>query len=583
VGRKRQFVDTTRFSLSCRVGVGHYPSGGNVISSSLGEAGLAERPAKDQFEYLVATSPPTLWQRQLALAIVVVSVTAFGAVAPFANTPLPRIDSFIPTVLAIAFVTDLVTAVLLFGQSSVTGSSALVVLANGYLFSSLIVIPHALTFPGAFAPTGLLGAGPQSTAWLNVFWRFGLAVALVAYACLMDRKYTEDAIKPSARPAIYWSVPIVISLVCTLTWAVTAGDRFMPSLFLDGTHISPLGNYVTGIIALTSMLALLLLWTRGTSVLDLWLMVAVCALLAETVMVAFFLTARFSLAFYFNRVVSLLVSKVVLIVLLSETMMLQARLSIANRNLQRERENRLMSAEAVVAAVAHEVRQPLTGITLRAAAGKRFLNRAPPDIAEVTTLLDQIKDAAFHGSEVFESFLSLFRGGAQELQPVDMNALAREAVQSLRKELDDHNIVAHTMLTPELPAIQGNRGQLREVILNLVQNSIEAMATTTKQRVISVVSARHDSDSISISLQDTGPGIAPNKLASIFDPFVTTKAKGTGFGLAICKMIIERHGGKLSAASDTYYGGARFEITLPTKIAEPSVPGTATEQRPRRE
>ena len=112
---------------------------------------------------------------------------------------------------------------------------------------------------------------------------------------------------------------------------------------------------------------------------------------------------------------------------------------------------------------------------------------------------------------------------------MDINVLALEAVQLLRKELDDHNIVAHTMLASELPTIQGNRGQLREVILNLVQNSIEAMATTTRQRVISVVTARHDSDSISISLQDTGPGIDPDKLASIFDPFVTTKAKGTGW------------------------------------------------------
>ena len=90
-------------------------------------------------------------------------------------------------------------------------------------------------------------------------------------------------------------------------------------------------------------------------------------------------------------------------------------------------------------------------------------------------------------------------------------------------------------------------------------------------------------DSVSLSLQDTGPGIAPDKLASIFDAFVTTKAKGTGLGLAICKMIIERHGGKLSASSDTHYGGARFEITLPTKIAGPSVPETATEQGPHRE
>ena len=126
-----------------------------------------------------------------------------------------------------------------------------------------------------------------------------------------------------------------------------------------------------------------------------------------------------------------------------------------------------------------------------------------------------------------------------------MNALALEAIELLHKDLNDNNVVAHTMLASELPTIQGNRSQLREVILNLLQNSIEAMATTTKQRVISVVTARHDADSISISLQDTGPGIDPNKLTSIFEAFVTTKASGTGLGLAICKMIIEQHGGKL--------------------------------------
>jgi len=233
----------------------------------------------------------------------------------------------------------------------------------------------------------------------------------------------------------------------------------------------------------------------------------------------------------------------------------------------------------VVAAIAHEVRQPLAAMSFNAAAGKQFLNQAPPNIAEAKNLFDQITDSGSRASEVFESFLNLFRR-KPEYRLLDINAVALEALQLLRKELDDFNIVAHTTLESELPSIQGNKGQLQEVILNLVQNSIEAMATTTKRRIISVVTARHDSHSISISLQDTGPGIAPNKLASIFDPFVTTKAKGTGLGLSICKMIVDQHGGKLSASSDAQYGGARFELTLPTKIAEPSTPVAATELRP---
>ena len=137
------------------------PSWRHVISSlaPLGRLVLVERKARDEFEYSVATSPPTRRQRQLAFVVVVVTLAAYGAVAPFSGLPLQRYDSFVPAMAALMFVTDLVTAVLLFGQFSATGSRGLLVLASGYLFSSLIAIPFALTFPGAFAPTGLLGAG----------------------------------------------------------------------------------------------------------------------------------------------------------------------------------------------------------------------------------------------------------------------------------------------------------------------------------------------------------------------------------------------------------------------------------------
>ena len=205
---------------------------------------MAERRQRTKFEYSVATAPPTLRQRQLAFVVVVVTLAAFGAMIPFANIPLQRFDSFIPAMMAIIFVTDLVTAVLLFGQFSATGSRALLVLASGYLFSSLIVIPYALTFPGAFAPTGLLGAGPQSAAWLSISLAFGFAVAIVGYALLISGKHTKDASEPSPRSAIIWSVTIVIVVVGTLTWAATAGHDLLPSLLLDG-KVLPLGHYAT--------------------------------------------------------------------------------------------------------------------------------------------------------------------------------------------------------------------------------------------------------------------------------------------------------------------------------------------------
>ena len=179
-----------------------------------------------------------------------------------------------------------------------------------------MAIPHALTFPGAFTPTGLLGAGTQSSAWLNVSWRFGLSLALLGYALLISGKHTKHASEPVPHAAIVWSVAIVIVVVGTLTWAVTAGGGLLPSLLVDG-KVSPFGHAVQGIIVLASMLAFLLLWIRGRSVLDLWLMVAACELLGTSLMIAFFVTARFTFGFYAMRITSLVVSKAVLIVLKS--------------------------------------------------------------------------------------------------------------------------------------------------------------------------------------------------------------------------------------------------------------------------
>ena len=136
----------------------------NVISCASGLPWglrvLAERRASDEFAFSVATAPTTARHRQLAFGVVIATLVAYVViVVPNAAIPLPRTDSFVPAVFAVIFVADLVTAVLLYAQFSATGSRPLLVLASGYLFSSLIVVGHALTYPGAFAPTVFLGPG----------------------------------------------------------------------------------------------------------------------------------------------------------------------------------------------------------------------------------------------------------------------------------------------------------------------------------------------------------------------------------------------------------------------------------------
>lgn len=301
----------------------------------------------DGFDFSVATAPSTARHRQLALAVVIATLVAYVAITPHATVQLPRVVSFIPTMFAIIFVADLVTAVLLYAQFSATGSRPLLVLASGYLFSSLIVVGHVLVYPGVFAPEGLLGAGPQSAAWLNVLWRFGLAASIAGYAVLRSREQANNAIEPAPRFAISGSVAIVVVVVGFLIFAVTAGHEFVPPVLLD-SKILPLGRYANGVIVLMDLVALLLLLvlTRGRSVLDLWLIVVAVALLAESMVITFLVVARFSFAFYAMRVIALPISKVVLVVLLWESMRLYGRLSASNSELRRERASRLTTDEA---------------------------------------------------------------------------------------------------------------------------------------------------------------------------------------------------------------------------------------------
>ncbi len=130
--------------------------------------------------------PPTPLQTRWALVVTAVALAGFAAVVPIAGRPLAELNAFFPSLDTIVFVGDLITAVLLYAQLSISRSRALLALATGYLFTALIVIPHALTFAGAFSPTGLLGANIQTGSWLFIFWHIGFSAALLAYAGLRE-------------------------------------------------------------------------------------------------------------------------------------------------------------------------------------------------------------------------------------------------------------------------------------------------------------------------------------------------------------------------------------------------------------
>ncbi|WP_354085546.1 MASE4 domain-containing protein [Bradyrhizobium sp. S3.3.6] len=249
------------------------------------------------------------------------------ACSPFARTQLAEINAFIPAFEGVIFVTDLVTSVLLFSQFAIYRLRALLVLACGYLFSALMIIPHALTFPGAFSPTGLLGAGLQTTASLYWFWHLLFPMALLGYGLLRDEKSDPGPAEPSLLALVVGSVALVLTLACGLTLLATAGNNYLPVLFADRVGFTPEARLAAATTMLLSVSAVAVLWLRRRALLDQWLIIVALAVLLEMALGSIFVSGRFSLGFYAGRLFSLLTSTIVLVVLLVETMRFHANVA----------------------------------------------------------------------------------------------------------------------------------------------------------------------------------------------------------------------------------------------------------------
>ena len=253
----------------------------------------------------------------------------------------------------------------------------------------------------------------------------------------------------------------------------------------------------------------------------------------------------------------------VLAALFAERRESEARLARANAMLERERDNRLLNAQAVTAVIAHEIRQPLTAIVISADSAARSLGETPPNHDKARAILTRIKSDGHRASDVFDGIRALFGKGNLEPQPIDVNRLLLGVTESLHEDLDRHGVVTRYELATELPMVNGHGVQLREVVYNLINNAVEAMAgITDRSRLLWLRTEVGGRNEIVVSVQDSGPGIDPRQLEKVFNAFVSTKAHGTGLGLAICRMIVEGHGGRLTASSDGK-SGALFKFVLP--------------------
>ncbi len=244
-----------------------------------------------------------------------------------------------------------------------------------------------------------------------------------------------------------------------------------------------------------------------------------------------------------------------------------AHLTRSNVLLTRERDNKLINLQAVGASIAHEMKQPLTAIAVNSAAALTFVRKYPPDLTEIEETLTDIVNDSHRASETLDGIRALFRTADQGRQRVNVNQIALDVLTSLHRELKDHDVIVIPELASELPVVEVNKSQLQQVLLNLSLNAVEAMsATADRDRVLRVRTGSHNENTVVVTVQDTGPGIATPTIDRIFDGLVTTKARGMGLGLAICRMIVERHGGRLTASSDGK-NGALFQFTLPVGSA----------------
>jgi signal transduction histidine kinase len=516
----------------------------------------------EEQDFILSSLSPGRAQRRLALAVVLVLLIAlFITEGPLSTTQAGRTDAFVPAYATAMIVNDSITAVLLFAQFSILRSRALLVIASGFLFTALMLIPWTLTFPGIFAPSGLLGAGLQSTHWLYILWHAGFPMFVIAYALLKDADPARRWWQGSVGAAILSSFAAIAAVVCAATFLVTAGDAQLPRIALDADHFSPLWLYVAECLVLLSVLALTVLWVRRPSVLDLWLMVVMCTYVTEFCLISFPVPVRFSVGWYAARVCGLLSSSLVLFVLLYEITTLYARLRRAVLAQRREREARLVTGDAVAATIAHEVKQPLSGMITNADAGLRWLDRATPDLDEARAAFKKIVADGHRAGAVIGSIRAIFKKDVRNRSSLDVNDLIGQTLALVRGDLQKHRILVQAEQNEQLPQVIGDRIQLQQVLLNLITNAIDSMAAKDEPRVLCVKSAVHAGGDVKVSVADTGTGIGSHDIDRIFDPLFTTKSHGMGMGLSICRSIIEAHHGRIWVAPNKPQG-AVFQFVL---------------------
>jgi C4-dicarboxylate-specific signal transduction histidine kinase len=229
---------------------------------------------------------------------------------------------------------------------------------------------------------------------------------------------------------------------------------------------------------------------------------------------------------------------------------------------------RVTTLGQLTASIGHEVNQPLAAIVTNGEAALRFLRRDPPDLDEVRAALTGMIGEGKRASEIVKRIRSMVQKTTPQTAPLDVNALLVEGASLVRREIGANRVVLQLELAPGLPLVSGDAVQLQQVVINLMINAIQAMAgqamagTDGPTRRLTVRSERGEAGTVTVAIQDSGPGFAEDKAAHLFDAFYTTKTDGMGMGLSICRTIMDAHNGRIWATA-IEGEGAVFCFSLP--------------------